>query len=425
MSRFGRFETPSLWAATGVPATPVRGTLVADVAVVGSGVVGMSIALHLAEQGCRVVVLDGSTGDAATRASLSSGGLIAPQLVRGNAVTVRDRFGEAGERFVAGVAAAGGATWDLIARHGLDCDAAPTGFLAPFRAPQRAQIEDTLRTWAGLRDDLSLLDAAETRRLTGCTGYDGALLDRSGGALNPNAYAWEMGRRAAELGAQVLRGARVLGCETVPDGVQLHLADATVQAGRVILAANGGNMALHPALARTVLPLAVREVATMPLPVDLRARVMREGHAMTDRGPDIFTLRYDAAGRLITAATMPWGQGKAALERAVNARMARMIPGWRATPLSHAWTGTAWLNADLQPRFVLPESNMLAVQACNGRGVALAALIGRDAARWALTDATDLCLPITSPRPIAAYAVARRLPNFAMGLAAVKSRIAA
>lgn len=52
---------PSLWAATAEPAvdTPrLDGSVTVDVAIVGAGYTGLSTALHLAEQGIRVCVID-------------------------------------------------------------------------------------------------------------------------------------------------------------------------------------------------------------------------------------------------------------------------------------------------------------------------------------------------------------------------------
>ena len=53
--------SPSLWAATAAPApvtTPLQGDAKADVVIVGAGYCGLSTALHLAERGVRVVVLE-------------------------------------------------------------------------------------------------------------------------------------------------------------------------------------------------------------------------------------------------------------------------------------------------------------------------------------------------------------------------------
>lgn len=419
----------SLWATTAAPGTrhpALIGPIRTRVAVVGGGVVGMSTALHLAEAGVEVTVLDAGQNDSRTCASLASGGLIAPQLIRGNPASLCEEFGsDAGGRFVRLVAGAGTYTFDLVRRHGLICDANAAGFVAPFRQSQQDACAQAVAHWQGWRDDVELLNAATAERLTGCTGYAGAVLDRSGGAVNPLALAREMGRRASEFGARIFTGTCVLEIENIGAQKALRTDSGSVIADIVVLAANGGNMALAPQLANTVLPLAVREVATAPLPEDMRQRILPRGHAMTDRGPDIFTIRYDAQGRLITAATMPWGRTPASLERAVNARMRKRIPGWRNMPLDHTWTGTAWLNTDFQPRYVRVDEATLAVQACNGRGVALAGPIGRDIAAWVRDSQQPLSLPIVQPKPIGGYTLARRLPNFALGLAAIKGAFGA
>ncbi len=430
MASFMHHPGRALWSFT-APPPPVPSALEGvpvrtSVAIVGGGVVGMSAALHLAEAGVEVTLLDIGQDDERACASHASGGLVAPQLIRGNPASLCAEFADGvGERYVRLVAGSGAYTFALIERHGLLCDASPRGFVVPFTAAQRAACENVVAGWQGWRSDVSLLDQTDTRRLTGCTGYAGAILDRSGGALNPLAFARELGRRARELGAQILSSTRVLEIEAVGSGRLLRTDRGAIHADRVVLAANGGNMALARQLERTVLPLAVREVATVPLPAELRRAILRDGHAMTDRGPDIFTIRYDGQGRLITAATMPWGRHPAALEQAVNARLARRIPEWRHVPLEFAWTGTAWLNADFQPRYVQVDAATLAVQACNGRGIALAGPIGRDLQRWATDQGDGLSLPMVEPRPIIGYPIARRLPNLALGLAAIKSVLAA
>jgi len=51
----------SLWTATAAPGprcAPLAGDLRANVAIVGAGFTGLSAALHLAEGGARVVVID-------------------------------------------------------------------------------------------------------------------------------------------------------------------------------------------------------------------------------------------------------------------------------------------------------------------------------------------------------------------------------
>ena len=84
-------------------------------------------------------------------------------------------------------------------------------------------------------------------------------------------------------------------------------------------------------------------------------------------------------------------------------------------PLEFAWTGTAWINSNLLARIAAVDTELFAVQACNGRGIALAAVVARSFGRWLISDRTAPCdMPIGAPRPIPGYLFARYLPGLLM-----------
>src|SRR5262249_39561643 len=72
---------PGLWTATATPALPrppLEGEQRADVCVIGGGFTGLSAALHLAESGASVVVLE--AGEVGAGASGRNGGQVIPGL---------------------------------------------------------------------------------------------------------------------------------------------------------------------------------------------------------------------------------------------------------------------------------------------------------------------------------------------------------
>src|SRR5450755_3029416 len=123
---------PSLWASTArpAPATPsLDATRKADVTIVGAGYSGLAAALHLAESGLSVVVLE--AGEPGWGASGRNGGQVIPGL-KYDPDQIVAMFGtEAGEHLVRVAGGAPDTLFDIVARHGIDCDARRCGWIQP------------------------------------------------------------------------------------------------------------------------------------------------------------------------------------------------------------------------------------------------------------------------------------------------------
>lgn len=409
----------SLWDASCEPEptrAPLKDTLDAEIAIVGGGVEGLALARELAMAGRKPILLEAAEfGSGATGASA---GMIAPHPARNTPEGIRKALGrEAGERYLRMLAASGSETFAVIGRRQEQVGANSSGFVAPaVGARGAARIAATVEQWRDIRSDLRLLDAEATTQLTGTTGYAAALFDPTGGSVNPLAYARMLARDAEEAGAAIFPHSRVVRLGRTDSGWQLTLEGGVVRARTVILCGNGGSRDLHPRLSRSILPLTICQVATEPLPDDLREWILPQRHAMTDMEPEVFSIRYDPSGRLITAHPMGGGIADAEkLQAAINDRLASRLPGWRSMPLEFAWTGTAWINSNLLARIAAVDTELFAVQACNGRGIALAAVVARSFGRWLISDRTAPCdMPIGAPRPIPGYLFARYLPGLLM-----------
>src|SRR6266404_2935386 len=93
---------PSLWASTAPPApatASLAGDHKADVVVIGGGYTGLSAALHLAEAGTSVAVLEAHA--IGWGASGRNNGQVIPTLSRRDPDDIVAKHGAAGERFVA------------------------------------------------------------------------------------------------------------------------------------------------------------------------------------------------------------------------------------------------------------------------------------------------------------------------------------
>mgnify|MGYP000438045128 CR=1 FL=1 len=119
-----------LWAATAPPApdgAPLAGAHQADVVVVGAGYTGLSAALHLAEGGANVVVLEaqdiGFGGSGRNVGLVNAGMWVLPSALP-------DALGPVhGERLLRLLGDAPAVVFDLVRRHGMACEAEHRGTL--------------------------------------------------------------------------------------------------------------------------------------------------------------------------------------------------------------------------------------------------------------------------------------------------------
>jgi len=414
----------AIWGGDAPPPRPAAsGAIDADVVVIGGGVAGLSTALHLAEAGLRPLLLESARiGDGATGASA---GVIAPQLIRTTPDAVIKRLGrDHGTAMLRLVGESGRTLFDLAARHGIACDATPKGFLAGATGHGAYdKLSARMAEWTPYRDDIRVCDAAETARLTGCRGYGAAVLDRSGGSIDPLLFARGLAARAEALGASIHEDSAVRKIERRGTSWLLTTPTARITAQTVVLAANGGNAALHPALAGTILPLPVCEVATEALPADMRAAILPEGHSLTDLEPDVFSIRHAAGGRLVTAFPVGGTQPPAQIAEAVNRRLAQMLSVHHPLRLDYIWQGTAWVNSNLLPRLVRVDQGLVAIQACNGRGLGINTALGREVARSIAEPGTAPAIPFGAPSRVSGFLLAQHLPRLLMSAALMTKRL--
>lgn len=416
----------SLWeqiTPSGPPPNSFSGYADVDIAIVGGGIAGLSVAFHAATAGLRSIVLEAlALGAGATGASA---GIVAPQLVRATPSTIIERLGsERGRRFLQLVAEGGNYTFGLIRDHELSCSASQSGLLVPTRSDAAMRrLEATIAEWQPHRTDLALLDVRALQTISGCRGYAGALLDPTGGGLNPLAYARELGRVAHAAGARIYQQSRVLELARDSGAWRLRTAQGELRAARVVLAANGGNPDLHPALKNTVIPLPVHEVATEELPPAAQAEILPAGQVLTDIETDVFSVRWAAGGRLISAFPGAAGVGRDKIESTVVRRLREKLPAYGHQKLDFAWHGVAWLGEGMLPRLAQVAEGLVAIQACNGRGIALNTLLGREVARWLQApDTYAPALDLEPPRPFRQAGLMRHLPRLLLSSAMLVSR---
>jgi glycine/D-amino acid oxidase-like deaminating enzyme len=383
------------------------------VVVVGAGYTGLSAALHLAERGADVVVLDAA--EPGWGGSGRNGGQIIPGLKHDPDELERQFGPETGRRMWQIAGGAADFAFELVARHKIACHAERCGWIAA--APHAAALE-SLRSrteqWQRRGAPVELLDGKRIAELTGTTGYAGGMLDHRAGALQPLAFVRGLARAAQQAGAAIHGRSLVRGLEVAPGGWRVDTQAGSVTARSVILATNAYTDDLWPGLMRTVLPVQSYQVATRPLPEDVRRHVLPGGQVVSDLRRILFYFRLDPAGRLLMGGRGPLDdRGDPALFARLEAVARRLFPRIGATPWEHRWSGRVALTADHLPHLHEPRPGVLVGLGYNGRGVAMATVTGKLLADRALgASPAEIGWPVTPIEPIPLHAW--RLPAMAL-----------
>ena len=398
----------SLWSVTAPPGpecaslgAPVK----AQVAIIGAGYTGLVAALLLAEAGTDVVVLE--SRDVGDCASGLNGGQVIPG-VKHDPDTLEALFGaKLGARLIDTVAAAPEVLFALIERLGIACNATRTGWIQPATSEAALQQQgQRVEQWRRRGAPVELLSPGQVAQLTGSARYLGGLLDRRGGTVQPLSYVRGLARAALGAGARLFSRSTALRLARLGGGYRIDTAAGSVSAPQVIVATNAYTGAFAGSLRRSIVRVPSFQVATAPLPPELRATILPGGQSASDTWRLLRYFRVDASGRLVmgtrgTFAAAPTTHTVRHHYRAV----AEIYPQLAGLAFEYHWGGFVAMTPDHLPHLHELSPGLTAGLGYNGRGVALATVMGGLLARWALGEPADeLGFPVTPVRTVPLHA---------------------
>lgn len=406
-----------LWAQSACD-TPETGCLTqdvtADVTIIGAGYTGLSAALHLACAGRNVTVLESQEvgyGGSGRNVGLVNAGL---WLMPSDVLRALGRTH--GERILSLLGQGPETVFSLVKKYSISCEAEPVGTLhcAPSQAGMK-ELRQREREWQQLGAPVTLQDEGETRRLTGSTLYQGALLDTRAGTLQPLSYARGLAAAAISQGASIFTASPVSSVYRENGNWLVRTPRGSVKAQRVIVATNAYTGGLWPEIREEQIHLPYFNFATHPLPPEFLKIILSGKHGVWDTREILTSFRLDQAGRLIMGSVGSLGMIERGIHRQwAHRAMTHIYPMLRDIPFESEWYGRIGMTADSVPRYHHLDDGILSISGFNGRGISPGTMFGRVLAQricGELTDA-DMPLPLTDVRRPAMRAARENLYRF-------------
>lgn len=414
-----------LWERTAPPApvtTPCKGNIAADVVIVGGGYTGLSAALHLAERGTNVVLLEAAEigfGGAGRNVGLINAGMwVMPD-------DFPKELGEHyGERALDLLGKGPYLVRELIEKHGISCELETNGTLhCAVGEVGMKELEERARQWQKRGAPVTVLDATETERRIGTRAYAGSLLDMRAGTLQPLSYARGLAHAAIKAGAKLHTGSPVISTGETCGKRIVSTAEGQVSADWVIVATDAYSTGPWAQVRREQVHLPYFNLATRPLSANLRRSILPNCEGCWDTKEVLSSFRMDQAGRLVFGSVGALrGTGTAVHKAWARRSLKRLFPQLGDVEFEAEWYGKIGMTDNALPRFHRFGTNVIGFSGYNGRGISPGSTFGKVLADYILGDIAeaDLPLPLTevkeaSFRPMkeAYYEAGAQIAHFA------------
>ncbi len=372
-------HTDSYYAATRNDKTdrPVlTAHLEADVCIVGAGFTGISSALHLAEAGFKVVVVE------AARMGFGASGRNGGQLVNSysrDIDTIERHYGKELGKLLGDMAFEGGnIIRERIEQYNIDCDYKPGGIFAALNKKQMHELTEQKALWERFgHTGLELLDSNGIREQIQSDIYVGGLLDHSGGHIHP------LNLLLGEAAAFENLGGTIFEDSTVIDIVRSQMpvvktAQGQVTARYVLLAGNAYMSGLVSELADISMPCGTQIVTTEVLDESVARSLIPNNCCVEDCNYKLDYYRITGDNRLLYGGGVTYGGGDpASIEAFIRGHMEKTFPQLKGVKFDYAWGGDFLLTMNRLPQFGRLTPVIFYAQGYSGHGVTTTHLAGR------------------------------------------------
>jgi gamma-glutamylputrescine oxidase len=354
----------------------LRGDLRYDLCVIGGGIAGCSAALHLAQRGFEVALLEARF--VGYGASGRSGG----QTIFGLAASQRKLIAEvgredAGRLFDLSIEALD-LTLSLIQVHTIDCDYRPNHVHVATKPRHLRELDEWIHELHGLGyESARLLNRAELQAHVRSERYLGGIIDSRSGHLHPLKYTRGLARAAEAAGVRIFENTQALAYQD-GDEVVVRTAHGTLRCRHLVLCGNAYLGEFAPALARRILGVGTYIIATRPLDPARVRELLPSNAAIADINWILDYFRRSADDRILFGGRVSYsGLEPPRLSESMRRRMVRIFPATVDVEVEYSWGGYLDITMSRAPDFGRLARNVFYLQGFSGHGMALAGLAGK------------------------------------------------
>ena len=397
---FESVET-SHWSRTATPLKPfprLDRDVSTDVVVIGGGYTGLSAALHAAEGGASVVLLEAEQPGWA--ASGRNAAQVCPFFYGATPAKILKALGtELGSRTARLIARSGDTVWDLIEKHQIDCNPRRTGHLVVRRSKKSIEGEiETATQGKSFGLEFEVLSKEQLKQKVISDRYAGGVRYLGGGLIQPLSYARGLAMAAGRTGVATFGKSLAQSVTRDGDHWIVRTSGGSVRANTVLFG-TGAYLDEHfmPELAGTYYPVIAAGLISHPLPDKGRSFLKFDGPIGDLDDQAVFSPVVDSEGRLFMSVIVP---GKTdslkKLAAIADKRLAKAFPQLKNVRWDRHWFGRFTITTDHLPRIIRLADGMYAGIGDNGVGITLATSTGRELARLACgTSETDVDVPVS------------------------------
>jgi gamma-glutamylputrescine oxidase len=363
------------------PHAPLRGEIGADVCIVGGGISGLSAALHLAERGFSVALLE------AKHLGFGGSGRSGGQTIFGYASgqeKLEKIVGKADARHMWDISIEGMKLQkELIARHSIACDYVAGHMHVGVKARHDAELAAEVESLHEEYDyrSVRLVPHEELRGLIASTRYTTGIYDSASGHLDPYKYTLGLGAAAARAGVRIFENSWTTRLDIASGATAdhvVHTGNGTVRARHLLIAGNALLGRLVPGLARKLMAVGTYIAATEVLGAERAAALITNNAAVSDVNWVLDYFRRSADHRLLFGGRVSYsGVDPFDSARVLRGRIARVFPQLASARIAYAWGGFVDITPNRAPHFGRLAPNAYFLQGFSGHGMVLTGIAGK------------------------------------------------